>query len=163
MVGRDPEVAQLVAALVGTWVGTGEGGYPTIEPFSFRERTIFKERPNHPAVHYKQKTWRQTPEGEIVSHKEKGLLRISSDHTLTLDNIQGARAETMVGTWEATNSTWTIRLRSTDYAGDGRVIASTRAVEIGPDHFNYELTMETAATAEMHLHVQAQLRRQPPG
>lgn len=157
---RHPDVARLVAALVGTWKGTGEGGYPTLQDFKYREETVFLERPDHPALHYEQRAWRETDEGEVVSHWETGLLRISSDRTLILNNAQGGRTETMAGTWEPANSSWAIRLRSTGYAGDGRVVASTRSAVIKDDVLDYEMVMETTSTAEMSIHLRATLRRQ---
>lgn len=160
---RDPQVADLVAALVGTWTGTGTGGYPTIDPFTYREELTFSERDDHPSLHYEQRTWRQTPDGEEVSHWETGLLRLGSDRVATLNNAQGGRVESMAGTWEPVGSTWVITLRSTGYAGDGRVVASTRSVELSNGRFHYRMTMETTATAEASLHLAAELTRQPTG
>lgn len=42
--------------LLGTWEGEGEGAYPTIEPFRYREVATFTETPK-PFLAYSQRTW----------------------------------------------------------------------------------------------------------
>ena len=66
----------------------------------------------------------------------------------------------MIGTWEKSNSSWTITLRSTGYAGDGRVVASTRRVKLADDELSYQMRMMTTATNDVSLHLKAQLTRQ---
>ena len=157
---RDPEVAEVVNALTGTWLGKGEGGYPTIEPFRYRELLHFTERSDHPALHYEQRTWRITEGGEVVSHWETGLLRISSDGSLTLFNAQAGRTESMAGTWQQNAEGWTLELESEGYAGDQRVRASTRVLSVAAGELTYEMAMETTATRESSIHLRAELTRQ---
>ena len=156
---RTTEVSTLVSALVGTWAGTGDGGYPTIESFAYRETTTFAQREDHPSLHYEQRTWRQTPDGEVVSHWETGFLRIRSDGTATMLNAQGGRAETMDGTWQSQDDGWQIDLTSTGYAGDDRVISSTRSIRFSSAAIDYEMLMATTANPEAVLHLKAQLAR----
>lgn len=156
---RSPEVQQLVDALVGTWLGRGEGGYPTIEPFRYREVLEITERSDHPALHYEQRTWRVTGEGDVVSHWETGLLRISSDGTVRLLNAQAGRTEAMSGNWERRGDGFVLRLASSEYAGDHRVRASTRLLTVRPGSLGYSMSMETTATGEMSLHLEASLTR----
>jgi len=156
---RDPAVAALVAELVGTWSGEGEGQYPTIDSFHYRETTEFAERPDHPALSFEQRAWKETPDGEVVSHWELGLLRISSDGSVLMRNAQGGRSETMVGSWETDGDGWSILLRSTGYAGDERVIASNRSFRLRPGELGYEMHMETTATHQMSLHLRATLHK----
>lgn len=156
---RNPEVAELVTALTGTWLGKGEGGYPTIEPFRYRELLEFSKRSDHPALHYEQRTWRFTDDGEVVSHWETGLLRISSDGSLTLFNAQAGRTESMAGTWQRDTHRWTLSLASNGYAGDQRVRASTRMLSVAPEDMTYEMSMETSATRESSIHLRAHLTR----
>lgn len=157
---RESGVKGLVQTLVGVWNGSGEGGYPTIAPFSYRETTRFVQRDDHPALHYEQRTWRQTPDGELVSHWETGFLRISSDSSVTVLNAQGGRAETMVGEWQRHDDYWRIDLTSTGYAGDDRVLRSTRSVQLDERLLAYEMSMETTVTKEMGLHLNAELSKQ---
>lgn len=156
---RNPRVGAIVDALVGTWVGHGRGRYPTIEPFEYRELTRFTQRPDHPALHYQQRSWPSAPEGEVVSHWETGLMRISSDGTVILHNAQSGRTESMAGTWDEHSDGWGIELNGIGYAGDARVIASTRALRLSGSGLEYELYMETTSTQEMLLHLSATLHR----
>jgi len=158
---RNPEVSALVSALIGTWEGNGTGDYPTIEPFTYREETTFSARGDHPALLYEQRTWRQTSDGEVVSHWETGFLRLSSDHSATMINAQGGRAETMIGTWQRRNNKWRIELTSTAYAGDKRTVKSTRTLTFDDVSLTYEMLMETTATGSMSLHLTADLTKQP--
>ena len=154
---RDSGVKAIVQSLVGVWNGTGEGRYPTIEPFTYRETTRFVERDDHPALHYEQRTWRQTSDGEVVSHWETGFLRFSSDGSVTMLNAQGGRAETMIGKWRKHASSWRIELTSTGYAGDDRVLRSTRSVQLDERLLTYQISMVTTSTQEMGLHLSAEL------
>ena len=156
---RNPDVKALVQTLVGVWEGTGEGGYPTIEPFSYRETTRFVERDDHPALHYEQRTWQREPDREVVSHWETGFLRISSDGSVTMLNAQGGRAETMIGEWHRQDGHWRIELTSTGYAGDDRVLRSTRSFQLDERLLTYEMSMETTVTKEIGLHLNAELSK----
>lgn len=154
---RHPEVAELVAELVGVWNGTGEGQYPTIDSFRYRETTEFIARTDHPALLFDQRTWKQTPDGEAVSHWETGLLRISSDGTVRFHDAQPGRVEAMAGTWARIGSGWEISLGSVGYAGDDRVVTTSRTFRLIPGELTYEMQMETVATSELSLHLSARL------
>ena len=158
-VSRHPEVAELVAELVGVWAGTGEGQYPTIDSFQYREMTAFTERSDHPALHFDQRTWKQTPNGETVSHWETGLLRISSDGTVRLHDAQPGRVEALAGTWARQGPGWEISLGSVGYAGDDRVVTTARTFHLVSGELTYEMQMETTATGELSLHLSARLQR----
>jgi THAP4-like, heme-binding beta-barrel domain len=70
--GTLPSVLEPLAFLLGTWQGEGQGRYPTIEDFTYREETQFVW-PGKPVVAYQQRTW-VPPEGP-PSHAEVGYLR----------------------------------------------------------------------------------------
>lgn len=156
---RHPAVAELVAELAGVWAGEGEGEYPTIESFHYREITEIVERPDHPALRFDQRTWKSADGAEVVSHWETGLLRISSDGTALLRNAQPGRVETMSGTWARERAGWVISLGSTGFAGDDRMVTATRTFRLAPDRLSYEMRMETTATRELSLHLRGRLSR----
>lgn len=157
---RKPEVEALISALAGHWAGEGDGEYPTIEAFRYRETLEIAPRPDHPALHYEQRTWRQTPDGEVVSHWETGLLRLFSNGDVRIINAQGGRSEVMEGTWERKDDEWIILLEGTEFAGDERVLRSLRHLTFDGETLSYEMQMETTATNEMKLHLKGLLRRQ---
>lgn len=61
------------AALAGTWRGRGEGGYPTIEQFTYDEELVVEVVPGRPVAHWRSRT-RDAVTGE-PRHAESGFLR----------------------------------------------------------------------------------------
>ena len=61
-----------LAALVGTWRGEGDGAYPTIAPFRYREEVEFAHD-GRPVLAYRQRTWRI--DADAPMHAESGYLR----------------------------------------------------------------------------------------
>ena len=43
-----------ISALIGKWLGKGQGFYPTVQPFSFSEELEFVAIPNKPVISYTQ-------------------------------------------------------------------------------------------------------------
>ncbi|KAJ1408683.1 hypothetical protein SESBI_23304 [Sesbania bispinosa] len=74
-----PAVAPL-SFLLGTWRGQGEGGFPTINSFSYGEELHFSHPPNKPVIGYTQKTWKLSS-GEPM-HAESGYWRPKPDGTI---------------------------------------------------------------------------------
>lgn len=157
--GHNPIVAPIVTALTGNWSGEGTVQYPTISTFRYRETTTVTARDDHPSLLVEQRTWKLTPEGEEPSHWETGLLRVRSDGTVMFNNSQGGRAESMTGTWQERSGEWVISLRSIGYAGDRRVLSSTREYSLSPERISYEMSLATTATHRMSLHLRAALTK----
>jgi hypothetical protein len=61
-----------LAALVGVWRGEGDGAYPTIAPFRYREEVEFAHD-GRPVLAYRQRTWRI--DEDVPMHVESGYLR----------------------------------------------------------------------------------------
>jgi hypothetical protein len=61
-----------LAFLLGTWRGEGEGDYPTIKPFRYREEIRFSHN-GKPFLIYSQRT--EAMEGGQPMHAEAGYLR----------------------------------------------------------------------------------------
>jgi hypothetical protein len=66
-----PALAEL-ACLLGTWQGEGEGGYPTVQPFRFRETATF-EHVGKPRMSYRAAT--EDAATGLPLHAEAGFLR----------------------------------------------------------------------------------------
>ena len=58
--------------LIGSWEGHGEGHYPTIRSFKYREVLVFTATPGKPFLHYIQKTFGLEDQ---PMHTECGYLR----------------------------------------------------------------------------------------
>lgn len=67
-----PDLAEL-GFLIGTWRGSGNGSYPTIEPFEYLEEANFAPLGPKPVIVYTQKT-RHASTNEPL-HSETGYLR----------------------------------------------------------------------------------------
>lgn len=61
-----------LALLVGVWRGEGEGAFPTIAPFRYREEVAFTHD-GRPVLTYRQRTWRM--DADVPMHAESGYLR----------------------------------------------------------------------------------------
>jgi hypothetical protein len=74
-----PNVAKF-AWLLGVWAGSGEGDYPTIEPFRFRQELIFQQD-GRPFIHYMAKAELVDLEGKKIrdAAQETGFLRCMED------------------------------------------------------------------------------------
>ncbi len=45
-----------LSPFLGTWRGTGAGGFPTIAPFQYDEELVFESNSIEALIHYEQKT-----------------------------------------------------------------------------------------------------------
>jgi hypothetical protein len=63
--------------LLGRWVGTGKGDYPTIEPFDFFQEVTFSHI-GKPYLIYTSRSWRlaTTEDGELARDDNGDLLRL---------------------------------------------------------------------------------------
>ncbi|MCZ6663484.1 MAG: heme-binding beta-barrel domain-containing protein [Actinobacteria bacterium] len=156
---KNPEVNALVACLVGSWEGSGIVSYPTLDDFAYREELEIAARPDHPALHYEQRTWTLSEDGESPSHWETGFLRINGDWTVRILNAQGGRAEVMEGTFRTQNTGWLIELHGVGYAGDPRMRASTRSLRVGASTIDYTMSMSTNRVDDLTIHLKGLLSR----
>jgi hypothetical protein len=68
----------LLRTLPGVWSGDGDGHYPTMEPFAYREELTFARLPGKPVLSYAQRTWRAGTDEPL--HAECGYLRTDGHH-----------------------------------------------------------------------------------
>jgi uncharacterized protein YceH (UPF0502 family) len=154
-----PEVAAL-AAFVGTWVGGGEGEYPTIQPFAYTEQIELRPVPGKPMLAYRSAT-RAVDDGRAL-HGESGFLRVVGGDRAELVVAQGAgiveAAEGLVDGGE-------LLLASTLIAGTTtakQVTATDRRYHVDGDTLTYELAM-AAVGQPLLSHLRGKLARQPVG
>jgi THAP4-like, heme-binding beta-barrel domain len=146
-----------LAFLLGTWVGEGSGGYPTIEPFTYREELAFDDV-GDAFLLYRQESW---GDGDEPIHFERGFLRPGEGPgalELCLAHPIGV-TEIAHGALHGT----TINLTAThDDVGRTRtgldVQGLRRRYEVADDTMRYTLDMATGDTP-MTIHLEGVLRR----
>jgi len=152
-----PDLGPL-ARLIGTWSGEGEGHYPTIEPFRYRERVEFTHA-GKPFLAYRQTTvdLRTT----LPAHAEAGYLRAVGRGRveLVLAHPTGL-VEVAEGTVEERPDGLELRLRSAVHRTPTakEVTAVERHVRVGGEVLRYDVAMAAVGQPLQH-HLAAELRR----
>jgi hypothetical protein len=140
--------------LLGAWRGEGEGVYPGVEPFRYREELSFEDV-GDAFLLVTESSW--TPDGAPL-HFERGALRPVGDGTvdLTLAHPIGV-AEVAEGTLDGT----TLTFRSTGIvrtATGSPVTEIERRYRLVDGALAYELDMATEGVART-FHVRAMLTK----
>jgi class 3 adenylate cyclase len=143
--------------LLGTWVGEGEGHYPTIAAFRYGEEVRFWHV-GKPFLAYSQRTW-ALDDGRPL-HSEAGFWRPQPDGVVeVVIAIPSGQVEIEEGTVEGTTVSLSSRLVGrTSSAKDVGAIA--RRLVVNDDVLRYVMSM--AAVGEpLQEHLRAELRRTP--
>jgi len=151
----------LLRLLIGEWSGTGQGEFPTVEPFEYLETLTFAGD-HRPFVHYEEQTKRRSPgqTNYVPSHWESGFLRLLPSGEVELINTQGSgRLERLLGSLEGTETGLILRLQSTAFLNDPRMLATSRTITVEGNSMRYIQTMHTTAIAGPAQHVEARLKR----
>ena len=147
--------------LIGEWSGTGRGEFPTIEPFEYLE-TIRFSSDGRPFLHYEQKTKRRSmgQTDYIPSHWESGFIRLLPNGEVELVNVQGGgRLERLTGSLEPTQTGMILRLQSTAFLNDPRMLKTSRTIILEGDTLHYTQDMHTTAVPQPAQHLEARLNR----
>ena len=152
-----------VAALLGTWSGTGAGEYPTIEPFRYTETVTFGHV-GKPFLAYGQRTRALLDDGTdgLPLHAEAGYWRFppGGRAEVVLAHPSGI-TEIQEGTVTADGATLVIELRSTSVvttATAKSVVAVERSFRVDGDVLDYTLAMAAVGVPMTH-HLSARLLR----
>jgi hypothetical protein len=152
---------ELLHLMIGEWSGTGRGEFPTIEPFEYLE-TISFAGDHRPFLHYEQKAKRRHA-GQteyIPSHWESGFLRLLPDGEVELVNTQSSgRLERLTGSLEQTAAGLILRLQSTAFLNDSRMMQTSRVITVEGNSMHYTQNMHTTAVSGPAHHVEARLQR----
>lgn len=150
-----------LAGLIGTWVGEGEGHYPTIETFRYREEISFGHV-GKPFVSYRQATVNLGT--GMPAHAEAGYLRAigAGRVELVLAHPTGI-AEVAEGTAETDpdGPSLHIHLESTSVTTTTtakEVTSIERRIDVLGDTLRYDLYMAAVGQPHQH-HLAATLHR----
>ena len=152
--------ARALEFLLGTWVGEGQGHYPTIAPFGYREEARFWHV-GKPFLSYGQRT-KAVDDGRPL-HAETGYLRMSAPGRveLILAHPTGI-TEILEGTLSVTGSSIDMELTATTIglsASAKEVATLERSLHIVGDQLTYTMRMGAVGQPLQH-HLSATLRRQ---
>ncbi|KAF3448810.1 hypothetical protein FNV43_RR09523 [Rhamnella rubrinervis] len=141
--------------LLGRWRGQGEGGYPTINSFSYGEELHFSHSGNKPVIAYSQKTWKLSS-GEPM-HAESGFWRPNPDGTLQVVIAQSTGlVEVQKGTYNAEEKV--IKLQSELVGNASKVREINRVFQLVDDELCYVVEMATNLTS-LKPHLKASLKK----
>ncbi len=144
-----------IAALLGTWRGTGAGSYPTIESFEYREEVTFGHV-GKPFLAYGQRTRHAVT--DLPLHAETGYWRLPGPDRveLVIAHPTGI-VEVLVGSFDGT----AFDLRTDSVTGTPTAKSVTevhRRVELDGDELRYEVAMAAVGQPLTH-HLAATLHR----
>ncbi|KAL5066999.1 hypothetical protein RYX36_017886 [Vicia faba] len=149
-----PAVAPL-SYLLGTWRGQGEGGYPTINSFSYGEELHFYHPPNKPVIGYTQKTWKLNS-GEPM-HSESGYWRPKPNGTIEVVIAQSnGLVEVQKGTYNIEEKV--IQLQSDLVGNASKVTGIQRCFRLVEGNLSYEVEMSTHSV-NLQPHLKATLKK----
>lgn len=142
--------------LVGTWEGTGNGDYPTIEPFEYAEQVTITHT-GRPFLTYHQRTWDRNRTQPL--HTESGYLRPGAgpEGVEFLVVQPTGLAEVSEGSVrDGVLAVVTSSVARTSTAKDVRSVR--RRLWLDDDELCYELWMAYAEVPDT-VHLEARLRR----
>lgn len=143
-----------IAFLLGTWHGTGNGDYPTIDPFIYEETVTF-EHFGKPFIAYSQRT---RGAGGAPLHTETGYIRPVDDGTLELV-ISQPSGITEIHTGTRSNSRLEFTSISVSLTPTAKQIDRVgRVIEVVDDTMTNELMM-SAVGEPYQWHLGANLKR----
>lgn len=150
-----PEIAHL-SWLVGTWVGSGAGRYPTIEPFEYTE-SVEIGHVGKPFLSYVQRT--KDPQSGLPLHTESGYLRPVGTNRVEIVIAQPSGIlELQNGTVEGTSID--VRSASVLVTPTAKDVAEVhRSLRVDGDQLSYRVEMAAVGLPLQH-HLEAILHRQ---
>lgn len=150
-----------LAALVGTWAGSGRGFYPTITGFEYTEEITFSAVAGKPFLAYSQRTRHATEDRAL--HAESGYWRwVDDDRRLEVVMAHPTGiAEVLEGDLLMVDGGLDLVLESSSIALTAtakEVRATRRRFELRGDQLRYSVAM-AAVGQPLQEHLEAELHR----
>ena len=148
--------------LIGVWRGVGEGEFPGINNFRYRETLTFEQAADRSEILYRQNAILIDEAGADIkpSHLECGILEIEEDGGIVLHNAQNGRVEIMRGSFIEKPTYLELKLEATAFAGDPRMHCSARSFQINGNRLHYDMSMQTSSTDASLPHLRADLEKE---
>lgn len=147
-----------VAGLLGRWGGTGQGEYPTIEPFAYADAWEFTSS-GKPFVGFVQRT---RSEQGVPMHTESGYLRFPSPGVVEIvAALPMGQVEIGTGTVAVDGSTLVIRTEASVHVTPSakRVDRIVRTFTLTGDQLALTLAMDAVGVGMTH-HLSSRLGRE---
>jgi hypothetical protein len=142
--------------LVGTWEGEGQGEYPTIDPFRYRETATFSETPK-PFLAYGQRTF-ALDDGRPL-HVETGYWRWGSEDDEVEAVLVHPTGVTEVSVGFVVGTSLALGTRQVGLTPSAKpVTALARVLMVRGDVMHYRVSM-AAAGLDLTHHLSATLHR----
>ena len=145
-----------LAGLVGTWVGSGSGTYPTIEEFGYLEELTF-EHVGKPFLSMVQRT--RHPDTSAPMHAETGYVRMPAAGVVELVVAQPSGLVEL-GTGRVVDGHLLVHTSVSTTPTAKEVTAVERELRWSGDELTYEVRMAAVGQPMLH-HLAATLHRQP--
>jgi hypothetical protein len=147
--------AHPLAELAGTWRGSGEGEYPTIDDFAYDEELTIAPVPGRPVAHWRSTT-RDAATGE-PRHAESGFLRATPEGVELVVAHGFGVVEVAAGALDH----GVLTLRTSGLLGTAsakQVDEVERRYAVDADTLRYTIAMAAVQVPLTH-HLRAELRR----
>ena len=158
------DLLKTLKALNGSWIGSGEGMYPTMDSFYYRDEITFTSIAQESVVHFEQKTW--VANEENLKHWESGFISVIGNDKLKLYTCHhNGRVEILDGrikNFEKRNDVLVISFSSQSIHNETKLtdlIKSERTITIGRDNLEYQLSMATNEVTDLKVHLKSKLQR----
>eukprot|EP00118_Oscarella_pearsei_P026411 m.309863 g.309863 ORF g.309863 m.309863 type:complete len:170 (+) comp48334_c0_seq1:20-529(+) len=146
--------------LAGKWVGEGQGFYPTIDPFEYKEEIEFQAIPGKPILKYNCQTWH--PVENTPMHLESGFLRVKPGTNQVAFSIAENIAITELSQGEITKNSLSVTSQCVghaDFNKEPHVLKVQREYQLTPDgSLEYTISMQTS-NQPLQKHLQAKLKK----
>ena len=150
------QIIERLSMLNGSWKGTGEGKFPTINSFKYEEHLRFEVNLAYPLIHYEQKTILLST--QEPSHWESGFIRVLDEDVIEISNSQDSgRVEVLRGKIsQISEEGYQLEFTSIVLANDPRMVKASRVIKVTSNALECHQSMTTNTTNKSimlpHLH-----------